>query len=425
MASQTTDTGGGRPRVVIAGAGFAGLAAAKRLAGRGLDVTLIDRENYHLFTPLLYQVASSLLNPGDIAQPVRAIVGKSRDIRFRQAEIAGFDLDRRVVLVDAGEIPYDYLVVAVGSATNFFGNHTIEACAQGLKDLPEALALRNQVLSCFERAAWEDDAAKRAALLTFVVVGGGPTGVEYAGALSELINLVQTKDYPALDFREVQVILVEAEGALLQSFAPPLRRSARSTLERKGVRIRLGSAVRDAEPGRVVLTDGSAIATETLVWAAGVAGSPLGSALSSRLARGGRVPVGPGLQVAGHPEVFVAGDLAGFEQDARLVPQLAEVALGQGRAAAENIVRLAAGEPVRRYRYRSRGIMATIGRNAAVAQLGPLHLRGFAGWVTWLFVHLVLLIGFRNRLLVLFAWAWAYLFYDRPVRIAAAARRRG
>ncbi len=412
-----------RPRIVVVGAGFGGLATVRALKGAPVAITLLDRNNYHLFTPLLYQVASSLLNPSDIAHPVRAILRGRRNVAFRVAEVTALDLEDRAVVTASGErIPYDYLVVAPGTVTNFFGNDAIEASAHGLKTLPEGLELRNHILSRFEAAAWEPDAGERAALLTFVVVGGGPTGVEYAGALSELFALVQKRDFPSIDFREVRVVLVEGDERVLGTFDAKLGVAAGRNLAGKGVELRLGVHVSGYDGTTVQLSDGETIRAATVVWAAGVKGSPLGSLLTASPARGARVPVRSTLQLEGRDEVFVVGDLAGLEQDGRLVPQLAEVAQGQGKCAAGNILRLQEGERPVAYRYRSRGIMATIGRNNAVAEVAGLKLTGFAGWLTWLFVHLVLLIGFRRRLFVLLSWAWDYVFYDRPVRLIAVAR---
>lgn len=411
-----------RPRVVIVGAGFGGLAAVRALKGARVSVTLVDRNNYHLFTPLLYQVASSLLNPSDIAQPVRAILRGRRNVRFRLGDVVDFELGNKAVVTTDGErIPYDYLVIAPGTVTNFFGNDSIRDTTHGLKTLPEALELRNHILSRFEAAAWEADATTRQALLTFVVVGGGPTGVEYTGALSELFALVQRRDFPSIDFREVRVILVEGDSRILGPFAPKLSAAAGRNLEEKGIELRLGVYMAAYDGHTVRLSDGKTIQASTVVWAAGVRGSPLGSLIAEPLRGGARVPVRPTLQLEGRDDVFVVGDLAGFEQDGKLVPQLAEVAQGQGTCAAQNILRLIDGRAGHAYRYRSRGIMATIGRNSAVAEIAGLKLTGFIGWLTWLFVHLVLLIGFRRRLFVLLSWAWNYFFYDRPVRLIAVA----
>lgn len=412
-----------RPRVVIVGAGFGGLECARKLAGRPLDVLLLDRNNYHLFTPLLYQVASSLLNPSDIAQPVRTIIREAPNVRFLQAEVTGADVERRVIFTaDGAELAYDYLVLAAGSTTNYFGNESVEAVALGLKDLPEALELRNHILTALEAAAHEPERASE--WLTFVLVGGGPTGVEYAGALVELLRLVVPRDYPELAAHRWRVVLVEGLDRVLPPFAEQLSASARAELEARGIEVLTGVRVISATERSVTLSDGSTIAARTLIWAAGVKPSPLAEVLGLPRTRSGRVAVDGALRVTGHTEIFAIGDIAAFVQDGKEVPMLSAPAMREARAVAANLERMAAGQPLRRFRYRSPGNMATIGRNAAVAELGPLKLTGVLGWVTWLLVHLYFIIGFRNRAAVLLGWGWNYLRFDRPVRIIARARRR-
>ncbi|MGH2518428.1 MAG: NAD(P)/FAD-dependent oxidoreductase [Chloroflexota bacterium] len=408
---------GGWPRVVVIGAGFGGLRTARALAGAEVEVTLLDQHNYHLFQPLLYQVATAAVEPEEIAHPVRRILKRTRNVRFRLAAVQGLDLAERTVLTDGGPVPYDYLVVASGSTTNYFGIPHLEERALSLKNLDQAVALRNHLLEQFERVSAEADPQRRAAMLTFVVAGGGPTGVEYAGALAELIRLVLVQDYPALDTRDVRVVLVEGAPHLLPPMADGLRKSALKKLRQKGVEVRLGTLVKGYDGERIALSDGSGIASHTLVWNAGVRATDLGQALGVELARGGRVPVQPTLQLAGHAEVFVIGDLAYLELKGAPLPMLAPVAMQQGEHAAAMIRRNLAGQPAQRFRYRDRGTMATIGRNAAVAQIGRLEVTGFFAWVLWLTVHILLLVGFRNRLLVMVNWAWDYLFFDRAVRL--------
>ena len=410
-------------KVVIVGAGFAGLQCAQRLSGTRVDVLLIDRNNYHLFTPLLYQVASSLLNPSDIAYPVRAVFRGSPNVRFSVAQVTGVAFDAKVVqTTDGGRLPYDYLVIATGSATNFFGMSSVERAAHGLKDLPEAVALRTHVIRAFEGATRETDQAALRAWLTFVVVGGGPTGVEYAGALSELIHRVLVRDYPELDLRAVRVILVEALDHVLPAFLPALSEDARKRLERLGVEVRLGARLLDVTDGRITLSSGETLAAQTLVWAAGVKPSELDTALDVRRTRSRRIAVDPYLRIPDCPGAFAIGDVAGATQDGRELAMMSPQAMQEGRYVADAIVRLGRQQPLRPFRYRDKGIMATIGRHAAVAQVGPLSFKGAIGWFVWLFVHLYFIIGYRNRLVVLISWAWNYVFYDRPIRLITRGR---
>jgi NADH dehydrogenase len=408
--------------VVIAGAGFGGITCARALRNTPVDVLLVDRNNYHLFTPLLYQVASALLDPGEIARPVRALIRPYSNVEFRQAEVTGADFDRRILATDRGPIPYDYLVLATGSQSDYFGNASLARHALGLKDLDEGLALRNRVLSQFEASRWVTDAQKRRSMLTFAVVGAGPTGVELAGALSELIRLVLRKDYRDLDLGEVRVLLLEAAGSPLGTFQPSLREAARRSLEKKHVELMLGAKVESVTDESITLAGGEEIAAGTIIWTAGVRASMLGQALGVPLGRQSRVKVEPTLQLAGHPVVFVIGDLAGATDRGAPLPMLIPVAMQEGRHVAATIAELVANGGAHAFRYKDPGIMATIGRNSAVAELGAVHLSGFPGWLMWLAVHLVNVISFRSRILVLVNWAWDYLFYDRPIRLIVRAR---
>jgi NADH dehydrogenase len=410
-----------RPRVVIAGAGFGGLTCARGLKHAAVDVLLIDRRNYHLFTPLLYQVASALLDPGEVARPVRELIRPLANADFRQAAITGADLENRLLLTDRGSVPYDYLVLATGSRSEYFGNQSLARHAFALKDLDEGLALRNRVLSQFEASRWIADPERRRVMLTFAVVGGGPTGVELAGSLSELIRLVLRKDYRDLDLGEVRVLLLEAADSLLAAFTPPLRESARKSLEKKSVEVMFGAKVEEVTATSIRLAGGKEIAAGTIVWTAGVRASDIGSALGVGLGRQARIEVDPTLQVRGHPAVFVIGDLAGPVEGGAPLPMLIPVAMQQGRHVARTITDLVQDGGASAFRYKDPGIMATIGRNSAVAQLGRVHLSGFLGWLMWLGVHLVNVISFRSRIFVLINWAWDYLFYDRPIRLIVRA----
>jgi NADH dehydrogenase len=412
-----------RPRVTIVGGGFGGLAAARGLRRVPVDVTLVDRHNYHLFTPLLYEVASALLDPSEIAYPIRGILHRVRNVDFRLGTVEAVDLDAGVIHTDTGDIAHDYLVLAAGSINNFFGSVSAQERTFALKDLGEALAMRNRILECFEQASWTEDAEERRRLLSFVIIGGGPTGVELAGAFSELIHLVLRKDHPRLDLGEVRITLVEAVGHLLRAFPEPLRESAAATLRRKGVRLALNAAVAEVGDEAVRLEDGEVIPAATVIWTAGIQASALANLPGAAHGRGGRVVVDEYLRLPGHDRVFCIGDMAECLHHGAALPQLAAVALQQGRNVARTIAADVARRPAKPFSYFDRGTMATIGRNAAVVDIRGLQLKGFIGWVTWLTVHLVLLITFRSRVLVLINWAYDYLFYDRPVRLIVRAAR--
>ncbi len=410
-----------RPRVVIVGGGFGGLWAARALARGPVDVLLIDRCNYHTFLPLLYQVAASELEPEEIAYPIRSALRRLPAVRFMLADVRAVSLTARVVEAEGQTIPYDFLVLAAGSVSHFFGVAGAAEHAFPLKTLMQGGALRNQILFCFERAVHEPDATRRRQLLTLTIVGGGPTGVEFAGALAELIRGPLVKDYPGLAFREVRVVLLEALESLLPGLPERLQAYALSRLRQMGVDVRLRVPVGQITREAVLLRDGTVIPTRTVVWTAGVRGEPMAQAWGLPAARDGRVTVLPTLQVPDHPEVYVVGDLAHVEQGGRPLPMIAPVAIQQGEAAARNIICQINGDAPLPFRYRDRGTMVTIGRNAAVAHVWARSFTGFPAWLLWPSVHLVNLIGFRNRLFVLINWAWDYFFYERAVRLILSA----
>jgi NADH:ubiquinone reductase (H+-translocating) len=408
-----------RPRVVIIGAGFAGLWAARALAHAQMDVLVLDRNNYHTFFPLLYQVAAAELEPEDIVYPVRSLLRGQKNTRFLMNEVTGIDLSARQVKTNAAVFPYDYLVLALGSSPRFFGvsgaaEHTFQ-----LKGLGPAIELRNQILSRFELALQQSDPIRRRNLLTFAIVGGGPTGVEFSGALAELIRGPLAKDYPALDPGEMHVILLEATERLLPAFPERLAAYAEKRLKKMGVEIRMNAAVSQITVQGMQLKDGSRIGSDTVVWTAGVQGRPVEADLP-RL-KNGQVQVLPTLQSREHPEVYIIGDLAHLEEAGMALPMLGPVATQQGTAAARNIIRQASGETPMPFHYHNNGSMATIGRKAAIAYVWGYPFAGFPAWVLWLGLHLYGLIGFRNRLLVLIDWAWDYLFYERAVRLIVSS----
>ena len=410
--------GATRPTVVIVGAGFGGLRAVRSLGDAPVDVVLVDRHNYHLFQPLLYQVATAGLEPEQIARPVRAVLRRQRNLEFRMTEVTGLDPDGKRLVTTDGPIAYDYLILAVGGETNYFGLEGVVRHGFGLKDIPEAIRIRNHVLHAFERAMLESDAERRRAWLTFVVVGGGPTGVEMAGALSELIRLVLVKDYPRLNVKDVRVLLLEATDRLLGPMPARLQEAAAETLWRKKhVEVRFGATVADYDGARVSLKSGEVIPARTLIWAAGVQAVSLTARLGLPTVRQGRVAVTPTLAVPEHPDIYVIGDAAYLEVDGAPLPMMAPVAIQMARTAAANIRRRLAGQPPVPFDYRDPGSLATIGRNAAVAYIRGIAFTGFPAWVVWLVVHIIQLIGFRNKLFVLLNWAWDYFFYERAARL--------
>ena len=414
-----------RLRVLVVGAGFGGLTLVRALRHAPVDVTLLDQHNHHLFTPLLYQVATALLDPSEIAHPVRAILRGQRNAHFRLGRLTAVHVAEHSVDTTAGPLGYDRLVLATGSTNNFFGSPGIEEHAFGLKDLGDALALRNHVLASFERAAASGDARERRRLLTIAVAGAGPTGVECSGAFRELAALVLQRDFRDSGFAEVDVELLEAAPQLLGTFAPSLQRAAVRTLQRKRVAVHLSTGVRDITDAGVVLQNGETLPAATVVWTAGVRASPTGELLGVTLGHGGRVPVDQWLRVPGATDVYAIGDLAEVRGPGGPHPMLAPVAIQQAQHVARQLdAEVRGGATVVPFRYRDKGTMATIGRNSAIAQIGRLRLHGWLGWLTWLFVHLVQIIGFRSRVVVMINWAWDYFLRDRPVRLIASAKRR-
>jgi NADH dehydrogenase len=411
------------PKVVVVGAGFGGIEVARHLAHRPVDLTLVDRNNFHTFQPLLYQVATAGLNAADVAHVVRGLFQGQRNLRFRQASVAGVDWDARAVLLDGQpSLPFDHLVIAGGASVTHFGTPGAAEHGFALYTLPDAVRLRNHVVERFEAAANQAAAGEQPGDdggLTFVVVGGGPTGVETAGALAELFSMVFRKDYPELDVSRARIVLVELQDHLLGPFGPSSRRHALDTLESRGVEVRLGTAVAEVTPAAVTFANGEELPTRTLVWAAGVRANPLADVLGLDQGPAGRIVVGPDLRVPARDGVWAIGDIAAVaDAKGELLPQLAPVAMQSGRHVARQIGRLAEGRATEPFRYRDKGTMATIGRRAAVAELpGGIHLRGGPAWLAWLGLHLVFLVGKRNRASVLLNWAWNYLTWDRGPRL--------
>jgi NADH dehydrogenase len=412
-----------RPRIIIIGAGFGGLSVINKLRRQPVDILLIDRNNFHTFTPLLYQVATCALDPSEIAYPIRGIYRNDRNINFLLGEVTAIHpQEKRIVVKTNGttlDQYYDYLVVASGSVSNFFGNETVEQFAFGLKNMQDTIVLRNHILKLFEKATWTKDSIEREAMTTMVVVGGGPTGLETAGALYELYNHVLSREYNRANSIRARVVLVEATNTLLTPYPERLRDLARKQLESLGVEVILGKAVQKMEKNLVVLADGEVIHTHTLVWSAGVKGSPVARMLGVELARGDRIPVQPTLEVIGLEDVYAAGDITYIpDANGNLYPQVIPVAQQQGKHVALNIINRLNNKPQTEFIYRDKGIMATIGRRRAVAYpYNKVQLSGFFAWVTWLGLHLIWLMGFRNRINVFVNWVWNYLTYDRSVRI--------
>jgi NADH dehydrogenase len=406
------------PHVVVIGAGFGGLEAAKKLAKAPVRITIIDRYNYHLFQPLLYQVAIAGLVPSQIAYPLRWIFRKQNNVDIHMAEVRSIDFESRYVKVDGSVIAYDYLILAVGGQTNFFGMSEVEHHGFQLKNVASAVETRNHLLRMFEEASREVDPERRRALLTFVVVGGGPTGVETAGALAELITHVMAKDYPYMDLNDVRVLLIEAASSLMMAYPDELRKSTYNLLRSKNVEIMLNTRLLDYNGLHITLADESMIHTHTLIWTAGVRSAEIIDRLGVPQASGGRIRVEPTLQLPGHPEVFVVGDAAYLENgNGQPLPMLATVAQQEARAAAGNLQKILKGETPRPFHYKDPGLLATIGRNAAVARIWGMSFSGFIAWVIWVVLHIYRIIGVRNRLLVMINWAWDYIFYENQVRL--------
>lgn len=405
-----------RPHVVVLGGGFAGLSAARALRSAPVDVTIVDRRNHHLFQPLLYQVATAALNPGDIAYPIRSVLRNQPNARTLLARVDAIDLEARTLLLADGVLSFDYLLVATGATHSYFGKDEWEQWAPGLKTIEDALEVRRRVLSAFEAAERQSDPAQLPATLTFVVVGAGPTGVELAGSLSEIGRLTVAKDFRSFDPRRLRVVLVEGADRVLPPYSPKLSGKAKAQLEALGVEVRTGARVTHIDQTGVWLGE-EHIAARTVLWAAGVQASPLAKALGAPLDRAGRVLVAPDLSVPGRGNVFVAGDLMALEQDGKPVPGVAPAAIQSGRAAARNIAALVAGRPTRPFRYRDKGSLATIGRAKAVGSIAGVELCGFFAWWVWWVVHIAYLVGFRNRLAVMMGWAWQYFAFSRGARL--------
>ena len=405
------------PRVVIVGAGFGGLSAARRLRDAPVRVTVVDGRNYHLFQPLLYQVATASLSPGDIAYPIRSILRRQANAEVFLADAVAVNAAARELVLADGRLDYDFLILATGARHAYFGHDDWEKSAPGLKNLEDALEIRRRILLAFERAEREPDAQKRKALLTFVLVGGGPTGAELAGAIGEISRYVLKREFRAIDPGQARIVLLEAGPRLLPTFPADLAAKAAAFLGRLGVEVRTGAAVTAVGDGFAEIGT-ERIEAGTILWAAGVAASPIARSLGLPLDRAGRVAVNPDLSLPGHPEVFVIGDLAAFtHQGGQPLPGVAQVAIQQGRHAAKNILSVLRAETTESFHYRDPGNLAVLGRGSAIADLGRIRLSGFPAWLFWCFVHILYLIGFRNRFLVMFEWAWAYTTWQRGARL--------
>jgi NADH dehydrogenase len=406
-----------KPHVVILGGGFGGLYTARNLRDVPVRITVIDRHNYHLFQPLLYQVATAALNPSDVAAPIRSILRRQKNVMVLLGEATSIDVANRTVALTDDTISYDYLVLATGATHSYFSHPEWERDAPGLKTIDDALEIRRRVLVAFEAAERESDPEKQKAWLTFVIVGAGPTGVELAGALSEIARQTMIRDFRRINSSSARVLLLEGRERVLPPYLPELSTKAQQQLEHLGVEVMTNAVVTSITPHEVRVGE-TVIPTRTVLWAAGVQASPLAQSLGAPLDRAGRVVVEPPLTIPGHPEVFVIGDLASVKQrDGSLVPGVAPAAIQAGQHTALNIERAVTGQPLRPFHYRDKGTLATIGRAAAVGTIGKLKLSGFIAWFAWLAIHILYLIGFRNRFLVLTEWAWAYLLRVRGARL--------
>jgi NADH dehydrogenase len=407
-----------KPKVVIIGGGFGGLWAATALANKKVQVTVIDRKNHHVFQPLLYQVATAVLSPGEIAQPIRRILHKYKNIEVILGEALGFEKEsNEVILADGARIKYDYLIVAAGARHSYFGNDGWETCAPGLKTLEDAVEIRRRVLLAFELAERDAYLTGKQRDLNFVVVGGGPTGVELAGAIADIARQALAKDFMAIDTKKTRVVLFEGSDRVLGTFAKELSDSAKQQLEDIGVDVRLSSFVKEIEPGRVKVGD-EWIDCDVVLWATGVEASPLGKKLGVETDKAGRVFVEKDLSLKDFPNIFVIGDMASLlMENGEPVPGVSPAAMQMGTATANNILAEIAGKPRENFKYWDKGTMATIGRKKAIAEAAGLHFRGFIAWLMWLFLHVFFLIGFRNRFSVMFSWFWAYLTRERSARL--------
>ena len=412
-----------KPRVVIVGGGFGGLLAARTIAGSPVQVTLIDRQNFHTFQPLLYQVATAGLSPGEIAAPIRWILRHRRNVEVLMSEVQDFDLSRKVVMLPDGEVAYDYLIVASGASHAYFGHDEWEPFAPGLKTIEDALEIRRRVLLAFELAERQAADGKEQVQLNFVVVGGGPTGVELAGTLAEIARRALANEFSSIDPRKTRIVLLEGGPRILPAYPEDLSSSAEEQLQGLGVEVHTSALVTGIVPGAVQMGK-TRWPAAVILWAAGVAASPLGKKLGAPVDRAGRVLVNPDLSLPGHPEVFVIGDLAALkDENGKWLPGVAPVAMQEGKATAHNIAAELRGEPRKNFHYFNKGSLATIGRAAAVADFGKIHISGFVAWLAWLFVHIFFLIGFRNRIIVLVQWAWSYFTYERGARLITGDKR--
>lgn len=406
-----------KPRVVIVGAGFAGLTAARRIARFPVHVTVVDRRNHHTFQPLLYQVATAGLSPGEIAAPIRWILRAYSNIEVLLEEVVDFNLEQKKVITKEQSLDYDFLIIASGATHAYFGHQEWEPLAPGLKTIEDALEIRRRVLLAFELAERQVAEGESGSPLQFVVIGGGPTGVELAGTLAEIARHAMNREFRNIDPKQTRILLIEGSRRVLGAYSEELSRKAEEQLQRLGVEVRTSHVVTRIEPGAVWVGD-EKIAAPVVLWAAGVAASPLGRKLGVAVDRAGRVLVQPDLSIPGHREVFVLGDLAALaDENGKMLPGVAPVAIQQGDWVAETIGRDLENQPRRNFQYHDKGSLATIGRAAAVAQFGKFELSGYFAWLAWLFVHILFLIGFRNRLLVMIQWAWSYLTYERGARL--------
>lgn len=414
MTSQAKTT---QPNVVVVGAGFGGLRAVRALRNAPVQVTVIDRRNHHLFQPLLYQVATADLSPADISAPIRGVLRGQRNAKVILAEVTGVDVEKQQVLIGEQSVPYDYLVLATGAQHSYFGHDEWEPFAPGLKSIPDATAIRQKILLAFEAAEVESDPEKRQALLTFVIVGGGPTGVEMAGAIGGLAHKSIVRDFRHISPKSARILLVEAGPRILANFPVSLARKAERALKHLGAEVKTNAAVEQVNECGVVIK-GQQVPAKTVIWAAGVKASPAGRWLGAETDRAGRVIVERDLALPGHPNIFVIGDTASVTEQGKPLPGVAPVAMQQGVFVAETIRRRLAGNTVKKpFHYRDKGNLATVGRSFAIADLGIIKLSGFVAWVTWLIVHIFYLIGFRNRMLVILQWAWAYFTHQRGARL--------